>query len=67
MINRARKCANLNHGRLNAPVRHCPLCGEVVNEAITQAVCHEDEHAFKRRNRSTYCVDCGRQLVMRTS
>ena len=28
-------CPNYNHGRVNAPVRACPRCGEVVNETYT--------------------------------
>ena len=29
MITRRSYCPNLNHGRRNAPVRFCPMCGEV--------------------------------------
>lgn len=66
MMKRASGCANLNHGRRNAPVRHCPSCGDVVNETITQEACSEEKHALGRRRRSTYCADCGRRLVMTT-
>jgi hypothetical protein len=57
------RCLNYNHGRPNAPVRFCPACGEVVNNDISVEVCKEEKHARKRRERSTYCVDCGKQLI----
>ncbi len=64
MIRRAIPCPNFNHSRMNVPVRHCPSCGEVVNESIASEQCREEEHASQRRRRSTYCVDCGERLVM---
>jgi hypothetical protein len=63
-MNRVGRCANLNHGRANAPVRHCPMCGEVVNETVAMEACSEEKHASGRRRGSTYCVDCGKRLVM---
>ena len=57
------RCLNYNHGRANAPVRFCPICGEVVNNNISAGVCEEVKHARKRRERSTYCVDSGEQLI----
>ena len=29
MMTRVNRCLNFNHGRANAPVRFCPMCGEV--------------------------------------
>ncbi len=57
------RCPNFNHSRVNAPVRFCPMCGEVVNENIPVTRCSEEEHAIKRRERSKYCIDCGKQLI----
>ncbi|ODS29799.1 MAG: hypothetical protein SCARUB_05100 [Candidatus Scalindua rubra] len=60
-------CPNFNHGRVNAPVRFCPTCGGVVNENIPiKSWCSEEEHAIKRRERSKYCIDCGKQLIQET-
>jgi predicted RNA-binding Zn-ribbon protein involved in translation (DUF1610 family) len=58
-----RLCGNLNHRRTDAPVRHCPDCGEVVNPAVRVRRCLESRHAERRRSRSNYCVDCGEQLI----
>ncbi len=57
------KCLNFNHGRLNVPVRYCPMCGKIVNEKIPSERCSEEEHAKSRRNRNRYCLDCGKQLI----
>ena len=57
------RCRNFNHGRPNAPVHFCSMCGEVVNKDISVEVCRKEEHASKRRERSKYCVDCGEQLI----
>ncbi len=56
------RCPNYNHGRLNVPVRFCPMCGEVVNEKISMAKCSEEQHAKSRRKQYEYCMDCGKQL-----
>ena len=63
MTKQGEKCPNFNHGRTNAPVRYCLMCGEVVNENIPPRECNKTEHARKRRQRSKYCVDCGEQLI----
>jgi len=63
MITQGNKCPNFNHGRADAPVRFCPLCGEVVNEDIPIRKCKERKHAISRRERDKYCVDCGEQLI----
>ena len=56
-------CENLNHRRAEAPVRHCPACGGVVNERVGLQRCSEAQHATARRQRTTFCVDCGSQLI----
>ncbi len=62
MIQRNR-CPNYNHSRANATVRTCPMCGEVVNRNIPEKNCSEEEHAKRRKDRSKYCIDCGKQLI----
>jgi hypothetical protein len=56
-------CPNFNHRRADAPVRFCPMCGEVVNRDISIRKCNEVKHAIKRRERNRYCVICGKQLI----
>ncbi len=56
-------CANYNHGRRDAPVRFCTMCGEVVNPEIPIKGCDTEKHAKSRRNRTNHCSDCGEQLV----
>ena len=56
-------CRNFNHGRRDPPVRVCPMCGEVVNSRIPVKHCGEQDHAKKRKNRNTYCTDCGERLI----
>ena len=63
MMTREGRCPNYNHGRANAPVRFCPMCGDVVNEKIPIKTCSEEKHAKSRRERNKYCVDCGEQLI----
>ncbi len=63
MLTKRKKCSNFNHGRPNAPVRFCPVCGEVVNEDIPIRKCEAEEHTGRRRERSKYCVDYGKQLI----
>jgi hypothetical protein len=57
-------CDNMNHRRKDSPVAHCPQCGRVVNERLTRARCEEQRHAEARRRQSSYCVDCGQQLIV---
>jgi len=61
-VKRKSHCLNFNHGRPNAPVRYCPMCGEVVNDNIPVQGCSEEKHA-QRRRQNAYCVDCGVPLV----
>lgn len=56
-------CPNLNHRRMNPPVRYCPNCGKLVNGTLLAKKCSEQEHAEMRRSRNEYCVDCGEQLI----
>lgn len=56
-------CDNANHRRTNAPVRHCPTCGEVVNAHAPRHECSESQHAAIRRERSVYCTDCGMRVL----
>jgi hypothetical protein len=61
MRNKEIRCQNMNHGRTNAPVRHCPMCGEIVNRAI-RSNCDEAKHAVRRKERNQFCCDCGKKL-----
>jgi len=63
MMTRNDRCPNFNHGRPNAGVRCCPMCGKVVNSKIPKKVCSEEKHAKSRRERNAYCVDCGEHLI----
>jgi hypothetical protein len=56
------RCPNFNHGRPDAPVRACPMCGAVVNPKIRERRCSDTEHAVRRREGAAYCVDCGEHL-----
>lgn len=57
------RCPNFNHSRTNAPVRYCPICGEVVNDRIPDKMCVQTEHAKSRRDRNKFCVHCGEQVI----
>jgi hypothetical protein len=56
-------CPNRNHARQDAPVRHCPQCGGVVNGAVAVKQCGEPGHAVHRRQQYRYCIDCGIELI----
>jgi hypothetical protein len=56
-------CENRNHTRANSPVRHCPQCGDVVNQNVRLKQCSENEHAALRRHQNKFCLDCGVQLI----
>ena len=64
---RAEPCDNMNHRRTDAPVSHCPQCGGVVNSRIPAQSCSSQKHDTARRRQSVFCVDCGTQLVVRSS
>ena len=55
------RCRNMNHSRMNVPIRFCPDCGEVVNKTINVR-CDEQKHNARRKNQNTYCCDCGTKL-----
>jgi len=57
-------CGNVNHTRRDAPVRHCPECGVVVNARVSKGVCAEPKHGAARRRQTRYCSDCGAQLMV---
>jgi len=57
------QCDNLNHLRPNAPIRHCPQCGGLVNENRARLRCEATTHATRRRQQSNYCIDCGDVLI----
>ena len=65
MTRRGIACTNMNHRRSDAPVRFCPMCGEVVNESLATKRCPEEEHGRQRREQNKYCVDCGEELIQR--
>jgi hypothetical protein len=54
-------CSNMNHGRINAPVRHCPICGEKINFSLVSK-CNNEKHISLRKNRLKFCSDCGVKL-----
>jgi rRNA maturation protein Nop10 len=60
---RAVSCPNRNHARLDAPVRHCPQCGGVVNDAVSVKHCPDTVHATYRRQQNRFCIDCGLELI----
>ena len=58
---RESSCPTLSHNHANAVVRHCPICGEVINDRIpAKTGCHA-EH-IRRRTHATFCVDCGERI-----
>jgi|WetSurMetagenome_2_1015567.scaffolds.fasta_scaffold240447_2 hypothetical protein len=63
MALRKGSCLNRNHGNPSAPVRFCPICGEVVNQNIPVKNCVKEKHDKSRIQRMIFCVDCGEQLV----
>ncbi len=56
-------CANLNHRRPHAALRHCSTCGDVVNPAIRGRRCSKAQHMASRRRDAIFCLDCGTRLV----
>ncbi len=56
------RCTNMNHGRSNAPVRFCPTCGETVNKQAASQRCDDSKHDARRKDRNTFCCDCGKKL-----
>lgn len=58
---RESSCPNLGHENERAVVRHCPICGEVVNARVPAKPECRDEHD-RRRAQATYCCDCGERI-----
>jgi hypothetical protein len=44
-------------------VRYCPSCGDVLNPSIGTRKCLDDAHAKLRRERNSFCIDCGAALL----
>ena len=61
----AAPCPNLNHRRSDAPVRHCPSCGGVVNAKVSPIRCVTVRHDAQRKDGSAFCIDCGERLALR--
>jgi len=57
-------CDNMNHRRPNPVFPYCIECGRMVNERLVGKVCDQAGHAQARRQRATYCVHCGTQLIV---
>lgn len=62
MIARNNICSNLNHRITNAPVRYCPMCGEIVNNNIPTCECPAEDHAKKRRERKSIVLIAASRL-----
>ena len=56
------RCPNMNHGRLNAPIRFCPNCGDKVNAQIPNK-CDGSKHPSLRKDRQMFCHQCGEKLM----
>ncbi len=59
--NGANQCRNLNHGRMNVPISFCPDCGQRFKPS-NSAPCGSQHHADYRKQRFTFCMDCGIKL-----
>ncbi|MES2767853.1 MAG: hypothetical protein V4596_01800 [Bdellovibrionota bacterium] len=57
------RCPNMNHGRMNPPVKFCPSCGESINAQAQRPKCDEFKHKAQRKGRSAFCQDCGKKLM----
>ncbi len=55
------RCPNMNHSRTNATIKYCPNCGEVINRNAN-GNCNTSKHADLRKQRFTFCHDCGKKL-----
>ena len=58
-------CDNMNHRRTDSPVPYCPQCGRVVNPTLPRQACEAERHAKSRLQGSTFCVQCGEELIVR--
>ncbi len=64
MSKQTKSCPNLNHDQLDTQIRYCPKCGDVVNKNMPEKKCSDETHAQHRKNRNTYCVDCGELIII---
>lgn len=55
------RCENMNHGRMVVSIKYCPSCGERF-ERGTAKKCDDAIHAARRKERSQFCLDCGKNL-----
>ena len=51
----------MNHGRSNTPINYCPECGQRFQSSATGS-CSAHKHMDLRRQRLSYCTDCGCKL-----
>jgi acetone carboxylase gamma subunit len=55
-------CANMNHGKMNPPIKFCPNCGELLNSGI-RVSCDDAKHKHFMKSRNFFCCDCGKKLL----
>lgn len=58
-----KQCPNMNHGRMNPPINCCPSCGEKFKSTAIRA-CDEAKHKERRKQRDSFCCDCGKSLKL---
>lgn len=56
-------CSNMNHARIMVSIQYCPSCGEKFNVHCDVKHCTDFNHASRRKDRDSYCSDCGIQLT----
>lgn len=54
-------CSNFNHSRSYITIKYCPQCGEKFN-STSQTSCDLEKHQAQRKDRNSFCVDCGKSL-----
>lgn len=54
-------CRNLNHGRAGVTINYCPDCG-MKFEGRSASTCNSKKHGEFRKQRFTFCLDCGLKL-----
>lgn len=57
-------CKNYNHTRILVQVQYCPNCGERFNVHTDIKNCTETIHAERRKNKDSFCCDCGLDLKL---
>lgn len=43
-------------------IQYCIMCGEKFNISTGVAQCNDEMHAQRRKNRDSFCCDCGLRL-----